>query len=222
MTALKFIAIIVISYLLGSANFSIIFSRRLLKKDIRTDGSKNAGATNMLRTNGKKYAFMTFACDIGKLLIAVGIAYLIMGAGEFNANAYLYKSIAGLACVFGHMYPCYFGFKGGKGVSVCTGMVIVIDWRIALILFVIFVAIVAITKYVSLGSIVIAVLYPILTYFLFKSETLNLGLSFISDKWFSTLVALLFAAVVIIKHRANIVRLCKGTEGKITKKELKK
>lgn len=219
---LTILAIFVISYLLGSANFSIIFSRRLVKKDIRTDGSKNAGATNMLRTNGKKYAFMTFVCDIAKLFVAVLIAYLIIGPEEFSANQYLYKSIAGLACVLGHMYPCYFGFKGGKGVSVCTGMVIAIDWRIALILFAIFVIIVAITKYVSLGSIVIAVLYPILTYFLYKPEELNLGLSFISDRWLATAIAVLFAVIVIVKHRSNIKRLLNGTESKLTKKEFEK
>lgn len=218
MIVLKIVSIIVISYLLGSLNFSIIVSRRCFHKDIRESGSHNAGATNMLRTNGKKYAVLTFLGDVFKLFVAILIAYLIIGKNDFSSNAYLFKSIAGLACVIGHMYPCFFSFKGGKGVSVCAGMVLAIDWRIALILLVIFALVVLTTKYVSLGSIIIAICYPVLTYIFFNPNNLNLGATPVSEKWIATIIAIVFTLIVVIKHSENIKRLFNGTESKISKK----
>lgn len=218
MIVLKIVSIVVISYLLGSLNFSIIVSRRCFHKDIRENGSHNAGATNMLRTNGKKYAVLTFLGDVFKLFVAILIAYLIIGKNDFSSNAYLFKSIAGLACVIGHMYPCFFSFKGGKGVSVCAGMVLAIDWRIALILLVIFALVVLATKYVSLGSIIIAICYPVLTYIFFNPNNLNLGATPISEKWIATIIAIVFTLIVVIKHSENIKRLFNGTESKISKK----
>lgn len=218
MMILKIVSIVVLSYLLGSLNFSIIVSRRCVHKDIRESGSHNAGATNMLRTNGKKYAIITFLGDVFKLFVAVLIAYLIIGKNDFSSNAYLFKSIAGLSCVFGHMYPCFFGFKGGKGVSVCAGMVIAIDWRIALVLVVVFALVVLLSKYVSLGSIIIAICYPILTYIMFKPDTLDLGATPIGERWIATIIAFVFTLIVVIKHSANIKRLFNGTESKISKK----
>lgn len=221
MMFLKIAIIILISYLLGSLNFSIIVSRKFVHKDIRESGSHNAGATNMLRTNGKKYAVLTFFGDVIKLFVAVFIAYLIIGQNDFNSNAYLFKSIAGLSCVIGHMYPCFFSFKGGKGVSVCAGMVASIDWRIALILVVVFAVVVLISKYVSLGSIIISLCYPVLTYIMFRPETITMNASFISSRWLATLIAAIFTLIVVIKHSANIKRLFNGTESKITSKSKK-
>lgn len=218
MMVLKVAIIILISYLLGSLNFSIIVSRKCVHKDIRESGSHNAGATNMLRTNGKKYAVLTFLGDVLKLFVAVLITYLIIGQKDFSSNAYLFKSIAGLSCVIGHMYPCFFSFRGGKGVSVCAGMVAAIDWRIALILVVVFALVVLISKYVSLGSIIIALCYPILTYIMFKPESITFGETIISERWIATLIALVFTLIVVIKHSSNIKRLFNGTESKISKK----
>ncbi len=218
MIILKIAIVVVLSYLLGSLNFSIIVSRKCVHKDIRESGSHNAGATNMLRTNGKKYAILTFLGDVFKLFVAVLIAYMIIGKNDFNSNAYLFKSIAGLSCVFGHMYPCFFGFKGGKGVSVCAGMVLAIDWRIALISLAVFILVVLLSKYVSLGSIIIAICYPVLTYIIFKPESLNLGSTIISERWIATIIAFVFTLIVVIKHSSNIKRLFNGTESKITKK----
>ena len=214
---LKCILIGVVSYLLGSLNFSIILSEVVKKKDIRKSGSGNAGATNMMRTYGVKAAVGTMLGDIFKVAIGILVAFAILGvpmkyiftnpadAAEIQ-RVMLYKEFAGLFCVFGHIFPLYFKFKGGKGVAACTGMVIIVDWRIALILFVIFVTVILISKWISLGSIVIAILYPVLIFVFYKN-------------WILSLVALLFTAIVIIAHRENIKRLIKGEENKISLKK---
>ena len=217
---LKCVRIGVVSYLLGSLNFSIILSEVVKKKDIRKSGSGNAGATNMMRTYGIKAAVGTMLGDIFKVAIGILVAFAILGvpmkyiftnpadAAEIQ-RVMLYKEFAGLFCVLGHIFPLYFKFKGGKGVAACTGMVIIVDWRIALILFVIFVFVILISKWISLGSIVIAILYPVLIFVFYKN-------------WILSLVALLFTAIVIIAHRENIKRLIKGEENKISLKNKKK
>lgn len=216
---IKYILIAVIAYLLGSLNFSIILSEVVKKKDIRDSGSGNAGATNMLRTYGKKAAVGTMIGDILKVALGIIIAFAILDvpmkyifsnpadAAEVQ-RVMLYKEFAGLFCVLGHIFPLYFKFKGGKGVAACTGMVIIVDWRIALILFVIFIGVILISKWISLGSIVIALLYPVLIFAFYKNFIL-------------AAVALLFTAIVIVAHRENIKRLAKGTENKISIKNKK-
>lgn len=216
---IKYILIAVIAYLLGSLNFSIILSEVVKKKDIRDSGSGNAGATNMLRTYGKKAAVGTMIGDILKVALGIIITFAILDvpmkyifsnptdAAEIQ-RVMLYKEFAGLFCVLGHIFPLYFKFKGGKGVAACTGMVIIVDWRIALILFVIFIGVILISKWISLGSIVIALLYPVLIFAFYKNFIL-------------AAVALLFAAIVIVAHRENIKRLAKGTENKISFKNKK-
>ena len=216
---IKYILIAVIAYLLGSLNFSIILSEVVKKKDIRDSGSGNAGATNMLRTYGKNAAVGTMIGDILKVALGIIIAFAILDvpmkyifsnpadAAEIQ-RVMLYKEFAGLFCVLGHIFPLYFKFKGGKGVAACTGMVIIVDWRIALILFVIFIGVILISKWISLGSIVIALLYPVLIFAFYKNFIL-------------AAVALLFTAIVIVAHRENIKRLAKGTENKISIKNKK-
>ena len=205
--------------MLGSLNFSIILSEVVKKKDIRDSGSGNAGATNMLRTYGKKAAVGTMIGDILKVALGIIIAFAILDvpmkyifsnpadAAEIQ-RVMLYKEFAGLFCVLGHIFPLYFKFKGGKGVAACTGMVIIVDWRIALILFVIFIGVILISKWISLGSIVISLLYPVLIFAFYKNFIL-------------AAVALLFTAIVIVAHRENIKRLAKGTENKISIKNKK-
>lgn len=216
---IKYILIAVIAYLLGSLNFSIILSEVVKKKDIRDSGSGNAGATNMLRTYGKKAAVGTMIGDILKVALGIIIAFAILDvpmkyifsnpadAAEIQ-RVMLYKEFAGLFCVLGHIFPLYFKFKGGKGVAACTGMVIIVDWRIALILFVIFIGVILISKWISLGSIVIALLYPVLIFAFYKNFIL-------------AAVALLFTAIVIVAHRENIKRLANGAENKISFKNKK-
>ena len=152
------IAVAVIAYLIGSINSSILISKAVTGKDIRTSGSGNAGATNMLRTMGKKYAVITLVIDILKGVVALLLAKLAINLGAYTSATY----IAGVAVVLGHNFPVFFGFKGGKGVATSLGVVLLLDWKIGLITLVVALAIMAISKYVSLGSITAAVVFMVL------------------------------------------------------------
>ena len=209
----------IISYLLGSLNFGIIISKSLSKDDVRSDGSGNAGSTNMLRNYGKKHAVMTIIGDMLKVAVAIFISFVIVrklgnislaengGALILGIDARMFtKSFAGLFCVLGHIFPCFFGFKGGKGVATAGGMVFMIDWRIALILLAIFAIIVLITKYVSLGSIAMAVFYPVFIFVFYKSVPL-------------VFLSMVFTLIVVLAHRENIKKLINHTESKIGSKK---
>lgn len=210
------IAVAILSYLLGSLNFGVILSKGIEKDDVREHGSGNAGTTNMLRNYGKKLAIFTILGDMIKVAIAIGLSFLIVKLtnvydliSEANVDAdMLIKSFSGFFCVLGHIFPCFFKFKGGKGVATAGGMVFIVDWKIALILLTIFIIIVAVTKYVSLGSIIIALLYPILIYLFYKSLVL-------------TIIASIFTLIVIVAHRSNIKKLINHSENKINLKKSK-
>ena len=208
--ALKLILIAVISYLLGSLNFGVLLSRKFENEDVRSKGSGNAGTTNMLRNYGKGMAVLTIVGDMAKVMVAILIAKLIISEGELSAYSIfadntniIIKSFAGLFAVLGHIFPCYFNFKGGKGVATSGGMVFMIDWRILLTMFIL---VVLITKYVSLGSLVMAFFYPVFIFIFYKSALL-------------TVIALVFAIIVFIAHRENIKKLINKTESKISSKK---
>lgn len=218
-TALLVYALIpVISYLLGSLNFGVILSRRLENDDVRNHGSGNAGTTNMLRNYGKKMAVLTIIGDMLKVVVAICIALLIKNYASSGIFEYfltegtdvdvdrVVKMYAGLFCVLGHIFPCFFGFKGGKGVATAGGMVFVIDWRIALILLAVFAVTLLVTKYVSLGSIIMATLFPIFIYIFYSDIA-------------STILAAVFTVIVVTAHRENIKKLVNHTERKITDKK---
>lgn len=218
MIYLSCFAIAILSYLLGSLNFGVILSNKLKKDDIRNYGSGNAGTTNMLRKYGKGYAFLTIVGDMLKVVAAAFIALKIMEYTpqtlnevgidvSIDRNIFI-KSFAGFFCVVGHIFPCFFKFKGGKGVATAGGMVFVVDWRIALILLAVFIIVVAFTKYVSLGSIIMALLYPALMFAFHRSIAL-------------TIIAAVFTLIVVIAHRGNIKKLLNHTENKITDKKNK-
>lgn len=214
MIAVKLGIIAILSYLLGSLNFGVILSNTVKKEDVRDSGSGNAGTTNMMRTYGKTLGMLTIAGDILKVMIAIWIAFKIMDVEELkvtldNASDYpqvVLKSFAGLFAVLGHIFPCFFKFKGGKGVATSGGMVIMIDWRIALILLVIFALTILITKYVSLGSILMAVFYPVFIGIFYKDIIL-------------VLIATVFTIIVVVAHRENVKRLINHTENKIGQKK---
>lgn len=221
MSYIAFILIAIVSYLLGSLNFGVILSNHVKKDDVRNHGSGNAGTTNMLRNYGKGIALMTIIGDMLKVFIAIAVAFLIVryspallgNTGEISlqsldTNMFI-KSLAGFFCVLGHIFPCYFRFKGGKGVATAGGMVFAIDWRIALILLAVFIIIVAVTKYVSLGSIIMAILYPVFIFIFHSSIVL-------------TVIAAVFTVVVIAAHKENIKKLIHHTESKIDFKSKKK
>lgn len=214
MIAVKLGIIAILSYLLGSLNFGVILSNTVKKEDVRDSGSGNAGTTNMMRTYGKTLGLLTIAGDILKVMVAIWIAFKIMDVEELkvtldNASDYpqvVLKSFAGLFAVLGHIFPCFFKFKGGKGVATSGGMVIMIDWRIALILLIIFALTILITKYVSLGSILMAVFYPVFIVFFYKDVIL-------------VLIATVFTIIVVVAHRENVKRLINHTENKIGQKK---
>ena len=214
MIAVKLGIIAILSYLLGSLNFGVILSNTVKKEDVRDSGSGNAGTTNMMRTYGKTLGLLTIAGDILKVMVAIWIAFKIMDVEELkvtldNASDYpqvVLKSFAGLFAVLGHIFPCFFKFKGGKGVATSGGMVIMIDWRIALILLVVFALTILITKYVSLGSILMAVFYPVFIGIFYKDIIL-------------VLIATVFTIIVVVAHRENVKRLINHTENKIGQKK---
>lgn len=212
MIFVKLIIIAVFSYLLGSLNFGVILSKKIEKEDVREHGSGNAGTTNMLRSYGKGMAVMTIIGDMLKVMVAIVIAKFIVTIDDVSAYPVLcnnfdiiLKSFAGLFAVIGHIFPCYFGFKGGKGVATSGGMVFMIDWRIALILLAMFILVVVITKYVSLGSLVMAFFYPIFIFVFYKDVLLFI-------------IAAIFTIIVFVAHRENIVKLAKHEENKIGNK----
>lgn len=192
-----------IPYLLGSINTAIIVSKMMYHDDIRNHGSGNAGFTNVMRTYGKKAAIITFVGDLAKTMIAVLIGWCVFG--------YLTAYIAGLACLVGHVFPIFYGFKGGKGVLCLTAILFMLDWRLFLILLVMFIILVAGTKYISAGSVICAMLFPLL-------------LNRMNDTPFMMIeiIALAIAIIIIVKHRANIKRLLNGTESKFSFKKSKK
>lgn len=185
-------------YLLGSANSSLIVGR-FYGVDVRKHGSGNAGTTNTLRTLGKKAALFVLPGDILKGLLAYLAGYYITG------NA-LGGMVGGTAAILGHVWPIYFGFKGGKGVLTSLAVLLMIDWPIALLLLGIFAVIVLLTGYVSLGSIIGAVLFPVL--------------SLVFGRNLETIIfSALIAALIVFMHRTNIKRLIKGTESRIGSKK---
>lgn len=193
----------VMGYLLGSINTSIVVSLSM-GTDIRKHGSGNAGATNALRELGKKAAVFVL---VGDMLKAVAAIFIARAAMMYFGSIPL-DYIAALACVLGHNYPIYFGFRGGKGILTSFTAILILDYRIALIAFAVFLILFIITKYVSLGSIIAALTLPIAAWFMANDDYIF---------WFSVCVGLL----AIYRHKANIVRLIKGEEKKTTFKKTK-
>ena len=200
---LIYITIIIISYLLGNISTSYIVAKRLAGVDIRTQGSGNAGSTNVLRTLGKKAGALTFIGDVLKGFLAVLIARLMAYGMNMDQSTCAYLAV--VAVVLGHNYPVFLGFKGEKGVATSLGSMLGMNPVIALTCLGFFIIIVAITKYVSLGSILGIGLSPIIM--LINHNTKGI------------LVTLFLAISVAITHKENIKRLLNGTERKIGEKK---
>lgn len=196
---LSYIIIIIIAYLLGNISTSYIVAKRLTGVDIRTQGSGNAGSTNVLRTLGKKAGAMTFLGDVLKGIMAVVIAQIIAKLAGIDVVTAGYVAVVGV--VSGHNWPAFLGFRGGKGVATSLGAMIAVNPIIALICFGIFLLIAATTKYVSLASILGISTSPIIMIFIQNKKGI--------------LVTLFLAISVIYTHRENLKRLIKGTERKI-------
>ena len=196
-------ACVVIGYLIGSLNFGVILSK-FYGRDIREVGSGNAGATNMMRVYGKKASILTLTGDASKAIIAVlASRFLLLG----TLGAY----IAGLFVIIGHAWPVYFNFKGGKGVAAIAAFCLVTEPEIFLIELAIFLAILFGFRMVSLGSIMIALVFPFI-------------LNWLTEPGLHIIVAFIMAGLVIFLHRQNLVRIFNHTEhkfkfGKKDKKE---
>lgn len=201
----------IISYLLGSLSFSIIISKNFSqKKDIRSLGSNNAGFSNMLRSLGFFPALFTFIGDFMKGITAIYISSIIFENFDvFTKNKIFFLTFSCFFCCLGHMWPCFFKFKGGKGILTAWACIFFIDFRISLVLILIFLIVLALSKIISLSSICAAVSYPILV-FIFEKNTCQ----------YAFLIALMLSLLIIFKHRTNIQRLIKNEEKtiKINKK----
>ena len=200
-----YIATAVISYLIGSLNMAILISKFHKSKDIRDYGSGNAGMTNMLRTFGKRAATWTFIGDFLKGAVVVFVAREIGKSLQMNLDlAY----IAALFVMFGHIYPLYFGFKGGKGIATALGAMFVLNW-IAFVTIAVGVApMVFIIKIVSAVCLCGASLYPVLNFVVLFLQ----GRNFFGEVVPYTVMSLLMALLVFYAHRDNIKRLRNGTE----------
>lgn len=196
---------IVLAYLIGSVPSAIWVSKWFFGVDVRDYGSKNAGATNTFRVIGKRAGFPVLFFDILKGWAAVkGFSYLF-SSYEIGSNQYVNLQLAiGMAAVFGHVFPIYARFKGGKGVATLLGIILAINFPAASVSFIIFLFTFLISQYVSLGAIMAAFFFPFITIFVFKAQTPSLI-------YFSIVLSIM----VILTHRKNIERLLKNEESKM-------
>ena len=183
-----------IAYLCGCFNGAVIVSKYILRDDIRTHGSGNAGLTNFYRTFGGFLTLVVILTDVLKAVAALLLAGLLMGApfGQYWAA---------LFCLLGHMFPCMFHFKGGKGILSGGTIAIMIDWRVAVVVWGGFLLLVILTRYVSLGSLWAGASFPFISWYCYPYPA-------------AVVLAFVIGALIVWQHRANIQRLLHGTENK--------
>jgi len=200
----------VIAYFCGCFNGAVIVSKYILHDDVRNHGSGNAGLTNFHRTFGGKLTLVVILCDVVKAIVAILVGGWLFSVTDYAMVQWLVlaKYWAGLFCLLGHVFPCMFGFKGGKGILSGGTIAIMIDWRIALVVWGGFIILVALTRYVSLGSVWAGGSFPFATWFVFNNPVL-------------TVFGFLLGGLVVYMHRANIKRLLSGTENKLSFKKKK-
>ena len=197
---LSWLILLLLGYFLGCLNGSVMVSHFIIRDDVRQHGSGNAGLTNFYRTYGAKYALGVILFDMGKTVVAC-----LLGGAMFNhlfGDWALGVLLGGLGCELGHMFPVFFGFKGGKGILSGGTLVWLLNWRVALIAWGLFAALWLLTRYVSLGSVSAAVSMPISTWF------------FCGHSLLYTVLGAVIAALVVWCHRDIIRRLLKGQERK--------
>lgn len=191
---------LLVSYLLGCFNGSVMTSHFIIRDGVRQHGSGNAGLTNFYRTYGARYALCVIICDMGKTVLACLIGGYLMHwvVGDWTLGLL----IAGIGCELGHMFPVFFGLRGGKGILSGGVLVLLLDWRVALIAWGLFAVLWLTTRYVSLGSIAATASMPVSVFLL------------MGHNWLYTALSAAVAALVIWCHRGNIQRLLSGTEKK--------
>ena len=206
----------VIAYFCGCFNGAVIISKYILRDDVRTHGSGNAGLTNFCRTFGGPLTLVVILLDVVKAVVAILIAMKLgegfdphmMPDGPLSAAlalhyTVLFKYWAGLWCLLGHMFPCMFHFKGGKGILSGGTIAIMIDWRIALVVWGGFLILAVLTRYVSLGSCWAGASFPFATWFVYRDPII-------------TILGVVIGGLILYMHRANIQRLLQGNESKFS------
>ena len=200
----------VISYLCGCFNGAVIVSKYILRDDVRTHGSGNAGLTNFYRTFGGPLTAVVILTDVLKAVAAVlvtqwlvfqGHAIYLSAAGAVAFYDALAKYWAGVFCLLGHMFPVMFRFKGGKGILSGGTIAWMIDWRVALVVWGGFLILSIVTKYVSLGSCWAGVSFPFVSWFVFQNYVI-------------LILSIICGGLILYQHRGNIKRLLNGTESK--------
>ena len=197
----------VVAYFCGCFNGAVIVSKYILHDDVRTHGSGNAGLTNFYRTFGGPLTFVVILCDVLKAVAAISFSKLIAApiivVGSETIGFALAEYWAGLFCLLGHMFPCMFHFKGGKGILSGGTIAIMIDWRIALVVWGGFLILVLLTRYISLGSCWAGASFPFATWFVYHDPVLTVFGAFLG-------------CLILFMHRGNIRRLLTGTENKFS------
>ena len=204
----------VVAYFCGCFNGAVIVSKYILRDDVRNHGSGNAGLTNFFRTFGGPLTLVVILTDVLKAVVAILIGVWlagfydprILGEGPLPNGemiVVLFKYWTGLFCLLGHMFPCMFHFKGGKGILSGGAIAIMIDWRIALVVWGGFLVLAVLTKYVSLGSCWAGASFPFATWFVYQNVAL-------------TILAVVIGGLILYMHRGNIQRLLTGTENKFS------
>ena len=201
MNYLIYALIAIAGYLFGSLSFALLIGKLFYNTDVREKGSKSAGATNVLRTLGKKAAIFVTIGDVSKGIVAYYIGFIVAHLAGINPQ--LCGVLGGFSAILGYNYPIFFRFKGGKGVLTSLALVLILDWRASLIALGIFVVILLLTRYVSLSSMIASVACGVLI------------LVFQPHNPMHYIPALIAATLIVIKHKANIKRLIKGEESKI-------
>nr|WP_243155376.1 glycerol-3-phosphate acyltransferase [Pseudoflavonifractor sp. SW1122] len=200
--ALAAVGIAVLAYFLGCFNGAVVVSRYILRDDVRNHGSGNAGLTNFYRTFGGPLTLVVILSDAVKAVVAVLFAMWIAGSISPELIT-LSKYWAGLFCLLGHMFPVTFQFRGGKGILSGGTIALMMDWRVALVVWGGFLILAIATRYVSLGSCWAGLSFPFVTWFVYQDELI-------------TVLAVIIGGLILWKHRGNMVRIAKGTESKFT------
>ena len=199
------LVVAVVAYFCGCFNGAVIVSKYILRDDVRKHGSGNAGLTNFYRTFGGPLTLVVILTDVLKAIVAVWVGILV--AKYFVLDDALVIALgkywAGTFCLLGHMFPCMFQFKGGKGILSGGTIAIMMDWRVALVVWGGFLLLAVLTRYVSLGSCWAGASFPFATWFVYHDV-------------FLTVFGACLGCLILYMHRGNIQRLLSGTENKFS------
>jgi len=207
MISIYSISALILAYLCGSIPTAVWIGQAFFDVDVREYGSGNAGATNTFRVLGKKAGIPVMLIDILKGWTATNLAYFIgvSTTGAYNSPAYINYALAlGIAAVMGHLFPIFAGFRGGKGIATLFGMILAINLPAALLCVGVFITVLLITRYVSLGSIIAGFTYPICVTFVFPMYIRSV-----------IIYGMCMCLLILVTHQKNIERLLKGTESKV-------